>query len=381
VIDDTLRVAAPQVLGILVRRGHDFAAAEDALQEALLEAHRSWTGPGPADPKGWLLTVAGRKLIDAHRSSAARRRREEAMAAEPAPGPVPQADDTLLLLFLCCHPSLSPASAVALTLRAVGGLTTKQIAEAFLVPEATMAQRISRAKRTLAGQSLSRPADVAVVLRVLYLIFNEGYTGQIDLAAEAIRLTRQLALETSEPEVAGLLALMLLHRARQPARFGADGALVPLDQQDRALWNHSEIAEGVRVLQAALAEERRGEYQIQAAIAALHDDAPTAGETDWPQILAWYDELVALTGNPAAVLSRAIAVGEVDGPLAGLRATEGLDAKLRGYHRLDAVRAHLHERAGHLDIAAEHYERAAAASRSTPERDHLAKRAARLRRR
>jgi RNA polymerase sigma factor (sigma-70 family) len=379
--DDTLRVIAPQVLGILVRRGHDFAAAEDALQEALLEAHQRWTGPGPSDPKGWLLTVAGHKLVDAHRSDSARWRREDALAREPAPGPAQQADDTLLLLFLCCHPALSPASAVALTLRAVGGLTTREIADAFLVPEATMAQRISRAKRTLAGQPLSQPADIAVVLRVLYLIFNEGYTGRVDLAAEAICLARQLALESEEPEVGGLLALMLLHHARQPARIDADGALVTLDRQDRALWNRKEITEGVRILQAALAKDRRGEYQIQAAIAALHDDAPTARQTDWLQILAWYNELVALTGNPAAALSRAIAVGEVEGPLAGLLATDGLDAQLPGYHRLDAVRAHLHERAGHSAYAAELYARAAASSSSTLERDHLAKQAARLRHR
>jgi predicted RNA polymerase sigma factor len=243
-----------------------------------------------------------------------------------------------------------------------------------------MAQRISRAKRTIAGQSLSQPADVAVVLRVLYLIFNEGYTGRIDLAAEAIRLTRQLALECDEPEVAGLLALMLLHHARRAARFDQTGALVPLDRQDRGLWDRDEIAEGVRILQAALHRDRHGEYQIQAAIAALHDDAPTAGETDWQQVLAWYDELVERTGNPAASLSRAVAVGEVDGPLAGLRATEGLDALLPRHHRLDAVRGYLHERVGHLDLAAEHYERAATASRSTLERDHLTKQAARLRR-
>jgi RNA polymerase sigma factor (sigma-70 family) len=379
--EDTLRAVAPQVLGVLVRRGTDFAAAEDALQEALLEAHQSLAGREPDDPKGWLLTVAGRKLIDAHRTDAARRRREEAILRHRPPGPVEQADDTLLLLFLCCHPALSPASAVALTLRAVGGLTTIQIADAFGVPETTMAQRISRAKKTLTGQSFSQPADVAVVLRVMYLIFNEGYGGRIDLAAEAIRLTRLMALECDEPEVTGLLALMLLHHARRAARIDSRGALVPLDRQDRTRWNHAEIAEGVRILQAALARDRRGEYQIQAAIAALHDDAPTAAETDWNQILDWYDELVALTGNPAAALSRAVAVGEVDGPLAGLRATDGLDDRLPGQHRLHAVRAHLHERAGHLDTAAQMYARAAAASRNTLERDHLAKQAARLRRR
>src|SRR5258708_5626953 len=237
--DETLRIIAPQVLGILVRRGHDVAAAEDALQEALLEADQRWAGQEPSDPKGWLLTVAGRKLIDAHRSDDARRRREDALAREPAPGPPQQADDTLLLLFLCCHPGLSPASAVALTLRLVGGLTTEEIADAFLAPEATIAQRIGRAKGTLAGQPLSQPADVAVVLRVLYLIFNEGYTGRVDLAAEAIQLARQLALECDEPEVRGLLALMMLHHARQPARLAAQGAPVPPHRPDRALRNRT----------------------------------------------------------------------------------------------------------------------------------------------
>jgi RNA polymerase sigma factor (sigma-70 family) len=377
--DELVRVLAPQVLGILVRRGNEFAAAEDAVQDALLEAHRTWDERPPDDPKGWLLTVARRRLVDAYRSDSARRRREESGLREPAGGPTEQADDTLLLLFLCCHPALRPASAIALTLRAVGGLTTGEIADAFLVPEATMAQRISRAKRTVAGQPFAQPADVAVVLRVLYLIFNEGYGGRIDLAAEAIRLTRQLVLECDEPEVAGMLALMLLHHARRAARIDNTDALVPLDQQDRSSWNRDEIAEGVRILQAALEQDRRGEYQIQAAIAALHDDAASADETDWPQILAWYDELVALTDNPAAALSRAVAVGQVYGPLAGLRATDGLDDQLPDHHRLDAVRAHLHERAGDLDKAVELYARAAARARSTAERDHLTKQAARLR--
>ena len=378
--DETLRGLVPQVLGVLVRRGNDFAAAEDAVQEALLEAHLSWSASPPADPKGWLISVATRRLIDAYRSDTARRRREDATLLEPEQGPTEQADDTLLLLFLSCHPSLTPASAVALTLRAVGGLTTKEIAEAFLVPEATMAQRISRAKTTVAGQRFDRPGELAVVLRVLYLIFNEGYAGRIDLAAEAIRLTRLLMLETDEPEVAGLLALMLLHDARRAARIDAGGALVPLDEQDRSLWDTTKIAEGVGLLQAALAREQRGEYQIQAAIAALHDDAAASSETDWTQILAWYDELIALTGNPAAALSRAVAVGQVDGPLAGLRATDGLDERLpAGHHRLAAVRAHLHERAGNVTEAAELYARAARESRSTLERDHLTKQAARLR--
>jgi len=377
--DALIRGLAPQVLGILVRRGNDFAAAEDAVQEALLEAHLSWAQRPPDDPKGWLITVARRKLIDAQRSESARRRREEATFYEPSPGPTEQDDDTLLLLFLCCHPALSPASAIALTLRAVGGLTTREIAEAFLVPEATMAQRISRAKRTVAGEPLTAPGDLAVVLRVLYLIFNEGYGGRVDLAAEAIRLTRQLAVGGAEPEVAGLLALMMLHHARRAARTDADGALVPLDRQDRSLWDHAAIAEGVAILQSALAQERRGEYQIQAAIAALHDDAASADETDWTQILAWYDELVALTDNPAAALSRAVAVGQVDGPLAGLRALDGLDERLPDHHRLDAVRAHLNERAGNIALAAECYARAAARARSTAERDHLSLQAARLR--
>ena len=378
--DETLRALVPQVLGVLVRRGNDFAAAEDAVQEALLEAHLSWTGKPPVDPKGWLIAVANRKLIDGYRSDTARRRREDATLLEPGAGPTEQADDTLLLLFLSCHPSLSPASAIALTLRAVGGLTTREIADAFLVPEATMAQRISRAKNTVSGLRFTQPGNITVVLRVLYLIFNEGYAGRVDLAAEAIRLTRQLMLETDEPEVVGLLALMLLHDARRAARTDERGALVALDEQDRGLWDTVKIAEGVALLQAALAREHRGEYQIQAAIAALHDDATSANETDWPQILAWYDELVALTDNPAAALSRAVAVGQVDGPLAGLRATDGLDERLpEEHHRLDAVRAHLHERAGNTGDAAELYARAASRSRSTLERDHLTKQAARLR--
>jgi RNA polymerase sigma factor (sigma-70 family) len=370
---------APQLLGILVRRAPVFAAAEDAVHEALLEAHLSWVDRPPGDPKAWLITVARRKLIDAQRSESARRRREETVFDQPSQGPTEQTDDTLLLLFLCCHPALSPASAIALTLRAVGGLTTREIAEAFLVPESTMAQRISRAKRTVAGEPLTSPGDVALVLRVLYLIFNEGYGGRVDLAAEAIRLTRQLARESSDPEIAGLLALMVLHDARRGARTDGTGALVALDKQDRSRWDSAAIAEGVAILQAALARERRGEYQIQAAIAALHDDAASADETDWPQILQWYDELVVLTGNPAAALSRAVAVGQVDGPLAGLRALDGLDERLPDHHRLDAVRAHLHERAGNVELAIEHYARAAAGARSTAERDHLTKQAARLR--
>ena len=377
--EEALRDLVPQVLAVLVRRGHDFATAEDAVQEALLDAHRTWDERMPDDPKAWLVTVAGRRLIDLQRSEAARRRREEAALTEPPPGPAEQADDTLLLLFLCCHPALSPASAVALTLRAVGGLTTREIAEAFLVPETTMAQRISRAKRAVSGQEFTRPADIAVVLRVLYLVFNEGYGGRVDLASEAIRLTRLLVRESAEPEVAGLLALMLLHHARRDARRDEHGELITLDEQDRTLWHTDDIAEGVRILTAALARERPGEYQVQAAIAALHDDAPSAEETDWVQILAWYDDLLALTGNPLVALSRAVAVGEVDGPLAGLHALDGLDAALGEHHRLDAVRAHLQERAGQREEALASYLRAARRTTSSAERTHLTKRAARLR--
>ena len=378
--EQLLRALVPQVIGVLVRRGTDFATAEDAVQDALLEAHRTWSERPPDDPKGWLVRVAQRRLVDAHRSEAARRRREETVAVEPPPGPTEHGDDTLLLLFLCCHPSLTPASAVALTLRAVGGLTTREISDAFLVPEATMAQRISRAKRTLAGRDLTTPGDLAVVLRVLYLIFNEGYGGRVDLAAEAIRLTRVLVLESDEPEVAGLLALMLLHHARRDARRDAQGRLVTLDEQDRSLWHTDEIAEGVRWVSAALARERPGEYQVQAAIAALHDDAPSAAETDWVQLLAWYDDLVGLTGdNPLVALSRAVVVGEVDGPLAGLRALESLEEPLRGHHRLDAVRGHLLERAGRTEEAVTAYVAAARGTTSTAERDHLTRRAASLR--
>jgi len=235
-MEDRLRDLSPQVLGILVRRGADFAAAEDAVQEALIEAVRRWPDDPPAEPKGWLVTVAWRRFLDVRRSDAARQRRELAEVDVPPPGPTEDRDDTLLLLFLCCHPTLTPASAVALTLRAVGGLTTRQIAEAYLVPEATMGQRISRAKRTIGDVEVGTPGDLSTVLKVLYLIFNEGYTGEVDLAAEAIRLTRQLAGSSEEPEVAGLLALMLLHHARRAARFTADGTLVPLAEQDRSRW-------------------------------------------------------------------------------------------------------------------------------------------------
>ncbi len=377
-LEAALRDLTPQVLGVLVRRGADFAAAEDAVQEALIEALSAWpamVGGMPREPKGWLVTVAWRKFIDAQRSEVARRRREERDLDEPLPGPTEQADDTLLLYFLCCHPSLTPASAVALTLRAVGGLTTKQIAEAYLVPESTMAQRISRAKRTVEGVRLAQPGDLRSVLTVLYLVFNEGYGGSVDLAAEAIRLTRQLVRVSDEPEVAGLLALMLLHHARRAARRDASGALVTLAGQDRSLWDTSLIAEGVDVLQAALAQDRLGEYQAQAAIAALHADARTAQETDWPQVLQWYDELSALTDSPVVALNRAVAVGEADGPLMGLRALADVP---RDVPRRDAVAAYLHERAGDLPRARDLYAVAARNATNTAERDHLTRQAARL---
>ncbi|MBF6061445.1 RNA polymerase subunit sigma-24 [Nocardia terpenica] len=371
-----LRALTPGVIGILVRRGADFAAAEDAVQDALVEAVRVWPDDPPRDPKGWLVTVAWRRFLDAVRAETSRRGREFAVQVEPAAGPVPDTDDTLWLYFLCAHPSLSPGSAVALTLRAVGGLTTRQIAAAYLVPEATMAQRISRAKRRLAGVRLDRPGDLATVLRVLYLVFNEGYGGDVDLAAEAIRLTRQLAATTDEPEVSGLLALMLLHHARRASRTGPGGRLVPLAAQDRSRWDTGLIAEGVTILQGALARDRLGEYQAQAAIAALHADAPSADETDWVQIVEWYDELLHLTGSPVVRLNRAVAVGEADGPQAGLAALAEVDP---GLPRYAAVRAYLLERAGDLARAAELYAEASRAATSVPERDHLIGEAARVR--
>jgi RNA polymerase sigma factor (sigma-70 family) len=370
-----LRALIPTVIGILGRRGADFSAAEDAVQDALVEAVRVWPADPPRDPRGWLVAVAWRRFLDAVRADTSRRRREELVDDEPAPGPAGTVDDTLQLYFLCAHPSLTPASAVALTLRAVGGLTTRQIAQAYLVPEATMAQRISRAKRTVAGVRFDRPGDVATVLRVLYLVFNEGYSGEVDLAAEAIRLTRQLAAGIEHEEVAGLLALMLLHHARRPARTRPDGSLVPLAVQDRGLWDTRLIAEGVDVLQAALARDRLGEFQVQAAIAALHADARTAEETDWVQIVEWYDELVRLTDSPVVRLNRAVAVGEADGPRAGLAALAGLDPSLP---RHAAVAAYLHERDGDPATAARLYADAARTAPNLAERDHLTRQAARL---
>ena len=373
--ESLLRELVPAVIGVLVRRGADFAAAEDAVQDALVEAMRKWPDDPPRDPKGWLVTVAWRKFLDAVRADTSRRRREELVEAEPVSDRGGAVDDTLQLYFLCAHPSLTPASAVALTLRAVGGLTTRQIAQAYLVPETTMGQRISRAKRTVAGVRLDQPGDVATVLRVLYLVFNEGYSGDIDLSAEAIRLTRQLAARINHEEVAGLLALMLLHHARRPARTGPDGRLVPLAEQDRSQWNTQLITEGVEILQAALARDRLGEFQAQAAIAALHADAQTAEETDWVQIVEWYDELIGLNDSPVARLNRAVAVGEADGPRAGLAAIEGLDPSLP---RHAAAAAYLHERDGDPVAAARLYAQAARSAPNIPERDHLTRQAARL---
>src|SRR6476620_6657444 len=312
-----IREITPGVLAALVHRGADFATAEDAVQEALVRAFENWgtwSVEFPDDPKGWLITTAWRRFVDLTRSDIARHRREVLVSDEPPPGPAASVDDTLQLYFLCAHPSLTSASAVALTLRAVGGLTTRQIAQAYLVPEATMAQRISRAKRTVSDVRLDRPGDLHTVLKVLYLVFNEGYSGDIDLAEEAIRLARQLAATTHDEEVAGLLALFLLHHARREARTRDDGSLVVLADQDRSRWRRELIAEGVAVLQAALARDRLGEYQAQAAIAALHADAQTAEETDWAQIVEWYDELVRLTGSPVARLNRPVAIGEARGP-------------------------------------------------------------------
>ena len=375
--ESRVRDLVPAVIGVLVRRGADFASAEDAVQEALIRALQTWPDDPPRDPKGWLVTAAWHKFVDAARSEASRQRREVAVDAEPPAGSAPNSDDTLRLYFLCAHPTLSSAAAVALTLRAVGGLTTRQIAQACLVPEATMAQRIVRAKRKIEGLPLDRHGDLTTVLRVLYLVFNEGYGGDVDLAAEAIRLTRQLvALTDNEPEVGGLLALMLLHHARRESRTDPDGRLVPLAEQDRSRWDTALIAEGVAILQTALARDRLGEYQAQAAIAALHADARDVAETDWVQIVEWYDELLALTGSPVVRLNRAVAVGEADGAQAGLAALAEVDADVP---RRDAVAAYLHERAGDLALAADLYAAAARAASSMQEVEYLTREAARVR--
>lgn len=371
-----VRDLVPAVIGVLVRRGADFASAEDAVQEALIRALDAWPDDPPRDEKAWLVAVAWRRFLDGARAEASRRDRELAVDLEPPADPGPAADDTLRLYFLCAHPTLPAAPAVALTLRAVGGLTTRQIAAAYLVPEATMAQRIRRAKRRLEGLPLDRPGDLATVLRVLYLVFNEGYGGELDLAAEAVRLARHVVGMTDDPEAAGLLALMLLHHARRASRTRPGGRLVPLAEQDRSRWDTGLITEGVAVLQGALARDRLGEYQAQAAIAALHADAPSTDETDWPQIVEWYDELLALTDSPVVRLNRAVAVGEADGPQAGLAALAEVDP---GVPRYAAAAAHLHECAGDRVRAAELYAEAATVAPSVPERDHLTREAARVR--
>jgi RNA polymerase sigma factor (sigma-70 family) len=375
-VDDVeLRGHVPRVLSVLVRRGADFATAEDAVQEALIRALSAWKDEPPTDPTGWLITVAWRAFLDMSRSDTARHDRELRFDAEPPAGTVPSADDTLRLYFLCAHPDLTPSSAVALTLRAVGGLTTRQIAQAYLVPEPTMAQRISRAKRTVDRTGVDRPGDVRTVMRVLYLVFNEGYSGDIDLAAEAIRLTRQLAALVDDPEVQGLLALMLLHQARRRSRIRPDGGIVPLADQDRSQWDTALIAEGIAIAQAALARDRLGEYQAQAAIAALHADAPRVDETDWVQIVEWYDELLRFADTPIVRLNRAVAVGEADGALAGLAALAEVDEHVP---RREAVAAYLHEKNGDLLLAAGLYAYAARNAPNLAERDHQMRQAARL---
>jgi len=400
-----LRELAPQVLGAVIRRYRDFAASEDAVQEALVAASLQWPRDGaPGNPRGWLIQVASRSMTDHIRSETARRRRENVVAEETDPfvapaagsGSLAEQDDTLLLLFMCCHPALTPSSAIALTLRAVGGLTTAEIAKAFLVPEATMAQRISRAKQSIKSsgvpfQSPSSPERdqrLGAVLHVLYLIFNEGYTSsagpdlqRADLSSEAIRLTRAVhRLLPDDGEVAGLLALMLLTDARRPARTGENGELIPLTEQDRSLWDQAAITEGVALVTATLSRGSIGEYQLQAAIAAVHDEAARAEDTDWPQILALYGVLKRLSDNPMVTLNHAIATAMVEGPAAGLELLEALDAdeRLAGHHRLDAVRAHLLERAGDREGAIAHYRTAAGRTTSLPERNYLMTQAARL---
>ena len=373
--ESQLRALVPQVTSVLVRRGADFASAEDAMQEALIRAHSAWRVHVPDDPKGWLITVAWRAFIDMARSDAARRDRELKFQGEPQPGEVPGSDDTLYLYFLCASPELTSSSAVALTLRAVGGLTTRQIAQAYLVPEATMAQRISRAKRTVGSAGFERPGDAGTVMRVLYLVFNEGYSGEIDLAAEAIRLTRELNALMNEPEVEGLLALMLLHHARRSSRVTDGGRLVALADQDRSRWDQALIAEGIGLTYAALARDQLGPYQAQAAIAALHADAPNVQETDWIQIVEWYDELLRFADTPIVRLNRAVAVGEAAGAVAGLAALEQVD---QGVPRREAAAAYLHERNGDLELAAVLYARAALNASSLQERDHQTRQAVRL---
>ena len=399
-----LRELVPQVLGAVVRRFHDFAAAEDAVQEALIAAALQWPRDGlPANPRGWLIHVAARRMTDYLRSEEARRHRESESAAQ-SNWPPPDAgapdgasqDDTLNLFFMCCHPSLTSSSAIALTLRAVGGLATVEIAHAFLLPEATMAQRISRAKQTIKASgvpfqmttSRERAQRLSVVLHVLYLIFSEGYTAsggphlqRLELAREAIRLARALhGLLPDDCEVAGLLALMLLTDARRAARTGPDEGLIPLSEQDRTLWDQAEIAEGVALLTATLSKGSVGAYQLQAAIAAVHDEAPSIQDTDWPQILVLYDLLKRMSDNPMVALNHAIVAAMVHDPSKGLELLRALDsdARIAGHHRLPAVRAHLLELAGNHQAAIKHYRIAADRATSLPERNYLITQAARL---
>ena len=397
-----LRELAPTVLSAVVRRYRDFAASEDAVQEALLAAAQHWPETGvPEHPRAWLIAVASRRMIDHVRSEAARRKREEIVVSLVPPedqlalqADAEAHDDTLELLFTCCHPALSPSSAIALTLRAVGGLTTLEIAKAYLVPEATMAQRISRAKATIKESAIGfdppTEADIAARLRavthVLYLMFNEGYTAssgaelvRTDLAFEAIRVARMLLRKRpDDPEVAGLLALMLLTDARRTARTGPNGELVPLDEQDRTRWDRAQIVEGTALVTAAFTRGAVGPYQLQAAVAACHDEATSTETTDWPQIAALYSVLLEIDDNPMVALNLAIAEAMVHGPATGLARLAAIEPRLAGHYRLDAVRAHLLERAGDRSAARSHYERAAARTTSLAERDYLLARASKL---
>ncbi|WP_328992733.1 sigma-70 family RNA polymerase sigma factor [Kribbella sp. NBC_01245] len=398
--EDLLRELAPQVLAVLVRRNGQFDACEDAVQEALLAAATQWPEAGvPDNPRGWLITVASRRLTDQWRSESARRQREDKayVLDEAADQPeIPQSDDTLTLLFMCCHPAITPPSQVALTLRAIGGLTTGEIARAFLMPEATMGSRISRAKKSIkaAGSQFALPPEaerderLKVVLHVLYLIFNEGYTAssgedlqRVDLTTEAIRLTREVhRLLPADGEVAGLLALMLLTDARRAARIRPDGGLIPIDEQDRSLWNRELIEEGSALILRTLAHGALGQYQLQAAIAAVHAEAPTAEATDWPQILGLYRLLDRIAPSPVVTLNRAIALAQVQGPQAGLDLLATLDGDklMADNHRLYAVRAHLLERAGDPAAARAGYLEAARRTTSLPEQRYLNARAAAL---
>jgi RNA polymerase sigma factor (sigma-70 family) len=393
-VEDLLRELAPQVLGALVRRYADFDTAEDAVQEALLAAAVRWPRDGvPDNPRGWLIQTGSRRLIDQWRSDRSRRDRET-LASHEVPAEVSDQDDSLIVLFMCCHPALTPASAIPLTLRAVGGLTTAEIANAFLVSEATMAQRIARAKRRIeaSGAPFALPPGeehstrLRTVLHVLYLIFNEGYASSVgrelqrtELSAEAIRLTRMVHQQLpGDGEVAGLLALMLLIDARRPARTSDTGKLVPLAEQDRTLWDQNLIAEGVGLIEAAAGKGPPGQYRLQAAIAAIHDEAPRAEDTDWPQILALYGLLEQVADNPVVTLNRAVAAGMAEGPVAGLAVLDEVEERLSGHYRLAAVRAHLLEMAGDLEAARELYRAAAGRTTNLVEQQYLMERAARL---